>query len=344
MADRTFASISTALADLFASEVTSSINRAVVLAQLLEVKAGQGKNVQWDVKFGTATPSTAVIADGANVTNFNLDTKVPATLQYGTYHDAFSITGKAAAAAAAAGNPEQLADLFADDLLDSAQRLASALGEAVYTGDGTTDNMHGLAATSGPLDTTGTYANIARGTYAQWASNEVDASSGALSFALMRQLRRTIYVASGLRPDIIICDPEQHEVYGSLFGTDRRYVDQIRLRGEVIKLDGGYQVLEFDGIPVIEDYQAPAKSMMMLNSRHLYLSQLPDPLTALNQSMGITDLAGTEEEQYGAGPTGLRARILPLAKTGDAYKFGLYTYPALVSRRNNAHGQLINLA
>lgn len=344
MADRTFASISTALADLFADEVTSQINRAVVLAQLLDVKPGQGKNVQWDIKSGTATPTTAVIADGANVTNFNLDDKVPAVLQYGTYHDAFAITGKSAAAAAAAGNPDQLADLFADDLLDSSQRLASALGAAVYTGSGATDNMHGLTATAGPLDTTGVYANIDRAGYPLWASNEIDAAGAGLSFALMRQLRRTIYVASGMRPDVVICDPEQHEAYGSLFGTDRRYVDQIRLRGETIKLDGGYQVLEFDGIPVIEDYQATANTLMMLNTRHLYLSQLPDPLTALNQSMGTMGLAGTEEEQYGDGPTGLTARILPLAKTGDLYKFGLYCYPALVSKRNNCHGSLINLA
>jgi hypothetical protein len=116
------------------------------------------------------------------------------------------------------------------------------------------------------------------------------------------------------------------------------------MRGETIKLDGGYQVLEFDGIPVVEDAQAPAQTMMFLNTRYLYMSQLPDPSTMLNQSMGNLQLAGTNEEQFGDSPIKLTARILPLAKTGDKYKFALYCYPQLVARRCNVHGSIINLA
>lgn len=345
MATRDLANITDALVKLFYDDVTNNINRAIVLAQLLDVRPGTGQNIQWVAKFGDITPSgNGVIADGADVSTFNRDTKVPAVLQYGTYHDAFEVTGKAAAAAAAAGNPDQLADLFRDDLMDSAQRLARGIAGHVYTGTGVTDTIHGLTATAGPLDTTGTYASIDRGSYAQWASNEIDAAGSGLSFGLMRQLRRTIYDASGDKPDLIVCDPEQHENYGNLFGTERRYVDQIRMRGQTIVLDGGYQVLEFDGIPVVEDRDCPANTLLMLNTRFLYMAQLPDPITMYNQSMGTTDLAGTSEEQFGDGPTGLTARIIPLAKTGDAYKFELVSYPALVSRRCNVHGALINLS
>lgn len=342
MADRTFANITDTLVKLFYDDITSSINRAIVLAQLLEVKNANGQNIQWGAKFGTSVGAS--IADGADVSTYNSDDKVPAVLQYGTYHDAFAITGKAAAAAAAAGNPAQLADLFADELMDSASRLARVIGGDVYTGAGTTNLIHGLTATAGPLDTTGTYAGIARGTYTQWAANEVDAASAGLSFSLMRAARRSIYEASGEKPDLIICDAAQHEKYGALFGSERRYVDQIRMRGETIKLDGGYQVLEFDGIPVVEDAQAPAQTMMFLNTRYLYMSQLPDPSTMLNQSMGNLQLAGTNEEQFGDSPIKLTARILPLAKTGDKYKFALYCYPQLVARKCNVHGSIINLA
>jgi len=345
MATRDLSSITSALVELFYDDVTNNINRAVVLAQLLDVKQGSGQSIQWTARFGTATPSTAPIADGADVTTFNLDNKVPAILQYGGYHDAFEVTGKAAAAAAAAGNPAQLADLFGEDMLDSSQRLARAVAAHVYTGSGASDQMHGLTATAGPLDTTGTYANIARGTYAQWASNEVDAASAGISFALLRQTRRTIYQASGEKPDLLVCDPEQHEKYGLLFGSERRYVDEVRLaNGKNIKLDGGYQVLEFDGIPLIEDDQCPSNRVLFLNTRYLYLSQLPDPVTMYNQSMGQVGLSGTPEEQYGDSPVGLQARVISLAKLGDKYPFELILYPQVVSRRCNVHGSLINLA
>jgi hypothetical protein len=345
MAVRTFANITDSLVKLFYDDLTNNINRQVVLAQLLDVRNGTGQNVQWIAKFGTATPaSRGVIADGADVTVFNRDTKIPAVLQYGTYHDAFDITGKSAAAAAAAGNPDQLADLFEDDMMDSAERLARGIAEHCYSGDGSTDNIHGLTATAGPLALTGTYAGIDKGVQTQWASNQVDALSAGLSFGLMRRMRRNIWTASGQKPNLIICDAEQHENYGNLFGNERRYVDYVRIGGKKITLDGGYQVLEFDGIPVVEDEQCPANTMLFLNTRFLYLSQLPDPLTMYNQSMGHSDLMGTDEEQFGEGTTGLTARIIPLAKTGDSYKFELICYPQLVSRRQNVHGRIVNLA
>lgn len=344
MAVRDLSSVTDALVKLFYDDVTNNINRAVVLAQLLPVKMGTGQNIQWVAKFGTATPGTAVIADGANVTVFNRDTKIPAVLQYGTYHDAFEVTGKAAAAAAAAGNPDQLADLFGDDMLDSSQRLARAVAADVYTGSGATDTIHGLTAAAGPLALTGTYAGIDKGVQTQWASNQVDAAAAPLSFALIRQMRTAIYNASSEKPDLIVCDATQHEKLGLLYGAERRYVQDIYLRGQKITLDGGYQVLEFDGIPVIEDTQAPAQKMLFLNTRHLFMSQLPDPVTAMNQSMGLADIAGTEEEQFGSGRPTLKARVIPLAKTGDAYKFELICYPQLVSRRQNVHGMLTNLA
>jgi hypothetical protein len=121
-------------------------------------------------------------------------------------------------------------------------------------------------------------------------------------------------------------------------------VSEVRLGGQKITLDGGYNVLEFDGTPVIEDNLAPANKMLGLCTPYLHLEQLPDPVTALNQSMGHSDLTGTDEEQYGVGKVPFRARILPLAKTGDKYPFAMYVYPQLVSRRCNVHVSIINLA
>ena len=342
MAQVTLATIADTLTTIFEDRIANQINRATVVMQLLPVGPGTGKNVQWSARFGTGVGGTR--ADGADLVpaDFLNDSKVPANLDYGTYDSPFSITGKAAAAAMAAGNPAELENLFADELGDAVERLAKGIQQDLYTGAGGTDEIFGLLAASGPLAATGTYAGIARGTYPQWASN-ILANGGtgrALTFDLMREMRQAIYTASGAKPDLILCDPAIHRKYGSLFGDQRRYMQEVRLRGSVISLDGGYQVLELDGIPVVEDVDMPAGTMVFLNTRYCRIAQLPDPANAVNQAYGTVDLAGTDEEQFGSGSTRLTARVNPLARTGDAFKFQLISYPQLQVRRPNAQGQI----
>jgi len=346
MATVNLSGIASVLATLFEDRIATQINRSVVLAQLLQIKNGTGKNIQWVARFGDAVPTGAVIADGADVTTYNSDTKVAAVLQFGTYHDAFAITGKARFGAMAAGNPAELEDLFAEEIMESVTRLAMAISTDLYDGDGSSDTIMGLVdATAGGLIATGTYAGINRSTYAQWAGN-VDANGGVarpLTVDLMRKMRRLIYIASGMKPDLIVCDPVQHEKYATLFGNDRRYIQDVRLRGETIKLDGGMQVLEFDGIPVVEDVSAPSGKMLFLNTNQVFLQQLPQGVDAMNRSMGMIPLSGTPEEQYGAGKPTFTARINPLAVTGDAYKFQLINYPQIQVKRPNSCGILDDL-
>ncbi len=346
MAAMTLSVLAGALADMFEDRVAMQINRAVVLAQLLPKSTGQGKNIQWVARFGDAAHAAkGVIADGADVSVYNSDSKVPAVLQYGTYHDAFSITGKARAAAMAARNPQELENLFAEELEESTQRLAVGVGTDLYVGAGTTNIIHGLLASDGGLAATGTYAGVDRGTYTQWAGN-VLANGGVerpITFELMRAMRRAIYTASGQKPDLIVCDPLTHERYGNLFGSERRYIQDVRMRGEKISLDGGFQVLEFDGIPVVEDVLCPAGNMLFLNTRQVHLKQLADMVDGVNRAAGSVGIAGTEEERFGAGPLGMNARIQPLATTGDAFKFALYLYPQLQVKSPHTCGWIDDL-
>lgn len=346
MALRDFASIDAALATIFENQVANQINRAVVALRLLPLIPADGKNITWDAKFGTATPTTAPIADGADVTVFNSDTKTPAVLNYTTYHEGFSVSGRALAAAMASGNPAQLANLFADDMGDAVERLASALAKDFYVGTGASNQMLGiLDATSGGIIDSGTYAGISRASQAQWKGNVVDAAAGALSFTLIRDLIRLIYVASGKKPDLFLCDPVQHEKLGLLYGANRRYVQEVTVQGQVIKLDGGYNALEFDGVPVIEDVQCPAQDFVALNSREVRMRFLPQPTAAaITGSMGEVQLAGTPETQLGGGNIKMMGRILPLARTGDAYKFALLVYPQPQVKTPNANGFIKNLA
>lgn len=347
MAALDFNAISSALATLFEDRIVMQINRAVVLANLLPISPGTGKNIQWVARFGASTG--AVIGDGVDVSTYNSDSKVPAVLQFGTYHDAFQITGKARAAAAAAGNPQELVDLFAEEIEESVQRLALKIAQDTYTGTGASDNINGLLTASGAapaIGATGTYAGINRATYTQWAAS-INGNGGIprlLSLSLLRDMRRAIYTASGEKPDLIVTDPIQHEAYGNLLGDKRRYIQDILLRGQSIKLDGGYQVLEFDGIPVIEDVNHPSGKMTFLNTRYTSYKQLPSPSDNLNMGRGSIQLHGTPEEQYGQQATKLSARVQPLAITGDALKFALYCYPQVQLKRPNTCGVIEDLA
>jgi hypothetical protein len=345
MADRDLSSISSALSNLIAGPVVSQINRAVVLAQILGVKPADNKTVTWDVKLGTATPTTAPISDGADVSTYNADTKIPAVLNYAEYHDAFALTGRALAAAAASGRPEDLANLFLEEMQDSVERLSSAIGYDVYNGDGTTDHIHGLfAASPAAIGDTGIYASINRATYSQWKGNVVDAAGAPLTFELIRDLRRKIYAASGEKPDLFITDPVQHERLGILFGANRRYVDQVRRAdGQVIKLDGGYMVLEFDGISVVEDQQHPAQKFTALNTKRVMLRQLMEVQSEVTGSLGSFQLGGTPEEQLGVGKIKMAAFLHKLAKNGNKHKFALYVMPQLQVTRPNACGYITSL-
>lgn len=344
MALSDFASVQAAFQTRFEPMLTNQINRAIVLMRLLGVKPADGKNITWDVRFGDRHAATAPINDGADVTVFNNDTKVPATLNYGTYHDAFGISGKALAAASVAGQPEQLVDLFADELNDSTERLASAMAEDIYLGDGSTNQFHGLLDPTIPaIGDVGIYANINRATYPQWKGNVVNANGDDIEFGHMRELRRKIYEASGEKPDLWVCDAWQHEKYAELFKTDRRYIQEVRLAGRApIVLDGGYQVLEFDGVPIIEDVQCPPGKICALNTRHIIPRQLMNVQGPVTGGMGTIRLGGTPEDQLGPGRISMAAFILPLAKTGDMHKFGLYVYPQIQIKRAQAMGYITN--
>lgn len=344
MATVTYSAIAASLTTKFRQQIESQINRATISLQLLpKSDDADGKEVRWATSFGTAVGTAR--AEGADVSTFNNDDKVPAILDYANIDDAFAITGKAIRAAAAAGNPAQLAALFKEQMKDSTERLAKGIAGELYTGDGSATHIHGLLAASGPLALTGTYANIDRSTYPQWASNVL--SNGgvarALSRPLMRRMRRNIFESSGRKPNLILCSPAIHEAYGNTFQQERRYVQEVTLNGQTVKLDAGYAMLEFDGVPVIEDVDCTDGEMLFLDTTCTVIRQLPD-VGAGNPAFDTVEVRGTPEHNMGDRPTQISARVNYLSKDGDKVKFQLITYLALQARRPNALGRLTDLA
>lgn len=348
------ARISDALPTLLAAEIISTMNRSSPELQLIPYKAHAGKNLQWDVEFKNASESSnSALAEGATVTTYGDDDIVPAVLQFCDYSEAIIVTGKAittARGAAGKGGASELQDLWAQKMLRAIRRLAKNIGRDFWSGPGTGNRMLGLyggsTLTSGaPLSAAGTYAGIARGTYVDWAGNVV-ANGGvarALTFDLMREMRREIYEACGEMPDLIMCDPTQHEAYGKLFGDQRRYVQEVTIRGQKIVLDGGYRALEFDGIPIIMSTNHPAGTMTFLNTANVRFTALDDSPTEANRSPRMVSLQAMPEEQLQSGHTPLSARLNPLAVNGDAYPIQMILYPQVQVEKPNTCGVLSDL-
>lgn len=338
-------SIAGALATIFEDMISEQINRSAVTLQTLPTGRGPGKNITWDARFGGDVSGPR--ADGIDLVaaDFKTDPKVPATLNYGTYDAPFAMTGKAIATALNTKNPRELENLFAEELGTAVKRLAKGLNRGIYTGAGGAEELVGLHSPSGPLDVTGTYANISRATHAEWASNVI-ANGGtprAVSFALLREASNAIYNASGENCDLIYAPSDIWGRIGDLFGPNRQHNQETTIRGQKIILSGGHKAIEWDGITIIRDVDHPAGKITMLSSEHVKVCQLPDEANAVNGSMGMIDVAGGPEVDFGMMNSGLVARINQLGRAGDNYKFQLILYPQLQVRTPNAQAVIADI-
>jgi hypothetical protein len=337
MATVDWAAVQANIARKFDNEINRNVNRSTPIFSAFGVRQATSADIKWSNTFNTSPP-TAPIAEGAPVTVFNTDTKVPATLDYTTYHDAFEITGLAMARALAANNPAALTDLFREEMTELIPRLALNIASDIYTGTGTSDEMVGALATNGGIRATGTYATINRATYSQWQATEL-ANGGSLrplTTELLGQAREGVNTACGWDPDFYFCGSKVWEAYGRSLGDKRRVLQEINLNGRVVKLDAGFRAIDFDGVPLIKDISCPVNDLIGGRSEYLDLFQLPHPSEVITRAMGQVDLKGTSESQLGETSSGLRARIQALPPAGDKYPFAVFVYPQVRFRKPNA--------
>lgn len=346
--------ITNALPTLLQDKIIPQMNRSAPELQLIPFQPGATKTLVWDAEFKNASESTnSALTEGATVSTFGDDDIVPATLSWCDYSESIAVTGKAMSAArgsAGAGGASELQDLWVEKSLRAVRRLAKNLGRDFWTGSGSGGRLTGLyggstLTTNAPLSNSGTYAGIARGTYADWGSN-VLLNGGVkrpLDRDLLREMRRAIYDACGEMPDLIMCDSTQHEAYGKTFNDQRRYVQEVTIRGQTIVLDGGYKALEFDGIPVIASVNHPAGYVTFLNTQYVKLRSLDDMPTEANRSPRMVQLQAMPEEQLKSGACPFRARLNPLAVAGDLYPIQMILYPQIQVERPNTCGVLGDL-
>lgn len=347
MADTTLASIVDALCQRLRPRITTQYNRSDVKLNALRKGPGRGKNISGDVTFGTTVLQT--FTDGQVVTQFDSDTEVPWNLPWAELGGALKITGRAEDAAQ--GDDTELGALFMKKLMDRKTSIAGGINTELYTGAGG-NSVIGTQTASGPLDSTGIWANINRATYPQWAGN-VLANGGVprgLSMRLIDQAFEAVDTAKGGGLSFGFASPAVFNVLCRMAGDKVRVVQEAYIRGEPLKAAMGFNAVEVHGVPIFKDSAATSGTLELLCDQHIGIEYLPAAPSRLSRGkvLMMVPLAGTPHEQLNAlMPSGqapsigeasaLMGMLIYLPSVGNFDAWQLVTTCNLWCDRPNAH-------
>lgn len=359
------ANISPALSQTFAPDIVRAYNREAVLGRIIPFVSddGQGdaKQVAWDVSFSGASAQAFAEGSDVQVGEPAVDVDVPATLSWGQYRSVFYLSNlniNAATRTIAGG--AALVDMVGHRTVGAATKLASVINTDLWTGTGTASNGNpniiGFTGTpetwNGALISSGTYATLATATYPEWASNLLTngGTFRPLSFALLSQLERQIFINSGRTPSVIVTTAGIASKYENLFEGAQRWMNEggsggVQLFAGSIGagMDGMNTNMMWRNIPVIRDRNAPTGSLLMLDLEYVEGKYLPfAPLSP--DGIPVTTFSLPSSDGKAGAPTPMIATLYNLGRTGSAVKFVLEIYLQLAVKRTNAQGLLADLS
>jgi hypothetical protein len=344
MATRTLAL--TILAQEYANQIVSQINRTAVALRVLPMVVGGGSNVAW-VAQGTGA-TAAAMADGASAGTPSNDVQKSAVLQWAYYKSDGGATGPAQAAASSASSPLGNASLLANDVVVSMAALASQVNAHAYSGDGgaSPKQVTGLDQAIG--DTTNTYATIVRGSDTWFQPSVFNPGvSTPVTHAQLRKDISTIKVRCGESPDLALCHPDVFTSIANTFDATRRYTQTTQFnvdRRGLITLDGSVDAVTIGGCTFVEDKDATVEAggasgrIYYVNTRYVEWVVQPQPeIAGLLRSMGVVP-GMVLRANDGFGEIPLLAAVVAMAKTGDADTYMAKTYLELRVRKPSACG------
>lgn len=371
----TYSTVADALSLLLARPLANQINTGSVLLHLLPHVRAQNKNVSWTAKFtnqsnavGTAETATYTPSDGT------AEIEKLATLEFAKYEMMASVSGKAEAAAAATSANfgaqslvGQQNNLLAARARDSYMRTCRGIQTDLYGGQSaqTPEEITGLAEA---VDSSGTYAGIARNTYTEWAATEASVSAANLTFgAVSDNLIRPIYNASGSYPTVLVADSTTFGRLRNLYGSGTvPYIREIQIPAmmsedsaivtpeRTVKLAAGMRAFLIDDVPVILDRDCTANTIYGLNLGEIWIEQLMPAIYGLASEdiRAVIGLVNPKAAEFltdnqiamlqgaATNPTGIVPKFKLLGAVGDQESIICTSYAQLVVRRPNAHGKL----
>ena len=333
MAVTLLSSISSALSTYFDPKLTRQWNRMARTISKFEAKPGTGKSVNWDISTSGQTALAYTEGDDIQSTELLVDAKVPMILSWANYRNGFGLSElQLEAALNSPGSATQLMRLFGESVFESTAALSNKLNVDFFTGIGASNQLCGLD-----------YSLLSTGTYATQTVTGVLVSNldtngtvnRALTIDLMNKMESKIFVASGMRPDLIVTSPGVFNKYKGLFEPIRRVEGMSVNRYDTSVSDD--QVF-FMGIPVIRDKDCPTGKMYFLNRDVVHLEYSPMSNFGDAVTFTVKSAEGSNGNDGDGQEFGIPIKMQALAKTGDSVKFFLRTTCQVVVRRPNACG------
>jgi hypothetical protein len=131
---------------------------------------------------------------------------------------------------------------------------------AIYKGEAATTGLE-IEGVGKMLGTTGDYMGVTRDGIPEWQGNVVDAADvgGKLSEDLLR-ISRNVARRNGTRdPNLAICGFDVKRFYENTQKSFKRHV-------AVMDLKGGATAIDFDGMPLVDDRDAPPQRMYFFDT------------------------------------------------------------------------------
>lgn len=151
--------------------------------------------------------------------------------------------------------------------------LTESLSQGLFS-DGTGNGSKNLTGFEAMVLNSGTYGGINSATFNFWKAG-VESTTEALGLAKMRTAYNTASVGGKDTPTLIVTTQSLFESFEGLFtqtaisggGTTFSTPSE----GSKTMADGGFQSLQFKGVPIVWDEQCPSGTMYFLNSKHMKL-------------------------------------------------------------------------
>jgi len=193
-----------------------------------------------------------------------------------------------------------------------------AVGNLIYRGDATgrTSVNNEITGITGLVRSTGTYLSIPREGNPEWQSNIFQVGSGAggaITESGMRiALDQADIIGQGA-PELIVTNHKTRRRFEALLQQQRRFVNPM-------KLEGGFSALEYDGLPMMVDKDAPPQRMWFLRPSDMHWMMMHD-----------VDWMDRDGE------------VLSRVDDKDAYKAVLFTYRELITTRPAAQSVIFDI-
>lgn len=280
MADTQQTSALIILAQKYQDEIVKQINRKATTLSLLTHEPGDSSDIRWVTEADGAL--AAAHAEGSAVADYGSDAQAPAVLNYGMYESPFNVSDEALSRAVANGNPAGNVYLWARNIINSSAKLASELNGDLFGGT-VSNGLVGFDTAIG--DTSNIYATINRASASYWRPTVSGASKTKLTIQQVRGDIASIYVASGERPNLMVCHPSVFSRLEQVFDTSRRFTTNVSAPGDAFLGELNRPFIMIDGCMAVEDkdgyVSTDTGNIYYLNTNYVKVRTIPYVATGM---------------------------------------------------------------